>query len=248
MNINPQDYIFLNISRHGNIQVKNAVYVDGRVEQTFYENDMLLPKIPLTGKMIAKVRAMFLIEKDLRNILSWIGLSKRIFSEPTLLDSFGEGDEYRNIFLKSLLISIVTSYMKCFNTTKDRSFSLDDAQVPKEFKQIHLKVKEIRNNFAAHKGAFIHDNCSFSLVVSGLKENPTLEIMPHLIHPNGIRSSKELDDLFSLCKYLHTYVYDKSEDALNQIMEKGIHPHSLDYWLERDGINTNVDFFNKHKK
>ncbi|NEK82806.1 MAG: hypothetical protein G3W58_16470 [Pantoea ananatis] len=236
-----KDFPLVRIQTKGSIEIRQIQYKNNIVEQIYRENGNILPKIPLRGHLIDQVRAMQLIHKDLRNVISWIDMIREIANKLDLLGHFQEPDIAKNIILKSLFISILTTYGKCFTEAKARKFSLNKSNIPAEYKELHRELIEARHNFAAHKGNEELDDCLLDLVIYGPKKNRACEIFTSLRQVNSNVSDDWLNELEILLRVLMDHVKTKWQRIIKKIYEEKIIPHGLDYWVKRNGKVTSLD-------
>ncbi|WP_210504661.1 hypothetical protein [Pantoea ananatis] len=234
-------YPLVRTRMNGEIEIREILYEDGKTENIFRKKGRLLPKIPLSGHIIDQLRAMYLIEKDLRSVIHWVEIIRNTADSMNLSDDFMKPDVEKNSIMKSLLVSLVTFYGKCFTEARDRRFSLNKNNVPDDLKWIHEKVIDLRHNFAAHKGEFEMDECKFSLVIVPGKQSAEFEIFSFLTQINHYLQEDEMDALVVLCNKLREHVGSKINKALELVKNEKIYPKGFQYWLERNGKKTSVN-------
>lgn len=234
-------YPLVRTRMNGDIEIREIQHADGRTENIFRKNGSILPKIPLSGHIIDQLRAMYLIDKDLRNVIHWVEIIRKTASAMEISDDFMKPDIEKNSIMKSLLVSLVTFYGKCFTEARDRRFSLNKSNIPEGFKGIHEKIINLRHNFAAHKGEFEMDECKFSLVIVPGKQITEFEIFSFLTQINHYLQEDEMDELVELCNKLREHVGDKIKKLLELVKKEKIYPKGPEYWLKRNGKNTSIN-------
>jgi hypothetical protein len=233
-------YPLVRTRMNGDVEIREILYEDGKTENIFRRKGKILPKIPLSGHIIDQLRAMYLIEKDLRNVIQWVEIVKNTAESVDLSDDFMMPNVEKNSIMKSLLVSLVTFYGKCFTEANDRRFSLHKKNVPGDLKWIHEKIMNLRHNFAAHKGEFEMDECRFSLVIVPGKQSAKFEIYSTLTQINHYLQEDEMSALVELCNRLREHVVGRINKALELVKKEKVYPKGLDYWLERNGKKTSV--------
>ena len=106
--------------------------------------------IEINTKLSRQYCGYILIEKDLDDTLHFIDA----------LSALIEKKSARNDFLiKGMSRAIVTTYGKCFAKADGRRTKLERKNIPDEFKEVHDKLIDMRNNYAAHAGISLHEAC-----------------------------------------------------------------------------------------
>ncbi|EJQ0795070.1 hypothetical protein NYD82_004218, partial [Cronobacter sakazakii] len=137
------------VSEEGGIEIRKIQYPDNTVERIYKQKGVILPRIPLKGRFVEQYVALQLLDKDLRNVIGWEGIIKNICDNLNQEQHFTHPDLEKNLMLKSLFISKVITYGKCFTEAKGRRFTLQRSNVPEQYRDLHDLIMNIRHNFAA---------------------------------------------------------------------------------------------------
>ncbi len=150
-----------------------------------------------------------LIEKDLRDILSFIDEYSKIVKNKNF-------DETKTL-MKAIVKAIIVTYWKCFASTKKgeekgRQAKLKDKNIPEESKDIHNMLKDMRNKYISHAGKSEHEECKLIIVL------PPIEKLNKLNHAEAMMAPELLQtiafqgirtDIKKLIENLHAQVNKK---------------------------------------
>ncbi|MES2684176.1 MAG: hypothetical protein V4650_11715 [Pseudomonadota bacterium] len=192
-------------------------------------------RIALESKASKQLAGYALIEKDLRNISSWIKEIDRIYpisERPT--GNTKSPDRERFNLIKGLYIACVTSYAKCFTQCDGRNAQLKKNQIDLKFREAHEDVMSQRNNYTAHSGAKKYEYARIALVLPARKaQHKKVKIFTELSQPDMWLWHEEEISFPTLIAHAHAITQEKIEKTINHIIEKEINPKSKDYWYRR---------------
>lgn len=171
----------------------------------------LLPTQVLDDKLSQSYIGYTLILADLKNVVVWGSIALGI------LEQKGVTSEQHAI-LNSLLVSIVTTYWKCFADTKGRhGVHLNVKHIPNEYKFIHNEIKRIRHNYAAHSGDDPFES-GYVLYVKDIMGKNRFEPFTIPIHRRANHADKELtSNIILLSERLIANTNLKQEKLLDKI-------------------------------
>ena len=222
------------------VEIRHVLYPDGEVQRIYRYKGNIIPRIPLTGHYIEQCNSLDLLDKDLRNVIEWLGLAKEIIENLDEVKHFENPDLKQNLLLKSLFVSTVTIYGKCFTEAKGRRFMLERKHIPDEFKELHDTFMKTRHNFAAHKGEYKYDTSELCLLLSSTKRKSKFKLYSERNQINYRMNENDLDNGVNLCNALRAFLHAKKEKLIDKILEEKIHTKSIEYWMSRKGQKTEV--------
>lgn len=222
------------------IEVRHLQYPDARIEVLYKKDGAVLPKVPLKGHYVDQYISFMLLDKDLRNVISWCAMIKDITDSLDKEKNFQDPDINKNILIKSLFVSMITIYGKCFTEAKGRRFKLERKIIPDEYKELHDGFMNTRHNFTAHKGDFKYDTGQMNLLLPGKKRKMHCHIFSELQQVNFMGNDNDLERAIILCEHLRTTLSDKRNQLLSKIYEEKIHTKDVKYWLSRNGKTTEI--------
>lgn len=118
----------------------------------YYQNKTSKPgvAIEIDTKLSRHYCAYILIEKDLQDILGFIDI---------LLELITSKEDKNDLLIKGLSRVIAVTYGKCFTQADGRKIKLNAEIIPKEHKNIHDELMNMRHNYVAHAGISQHEVC-----------------------------------------------------------------------------------------
>ncbi len=205
-----------------------------RYTQYFYKRRRAL-RIELTDKVSAQLAAYTLIEKDLRNVLSWLNEIETLHTERegkrgTIMS------QNREIYdvIKGLYVASLSFYGKCFTSCVGRRVKLEKSNLDEEYKDIHDAVMHMRHNYAAHSGADNFEEVKIALVLPSNKNHlERLKIYRELMQPDLVEVRKNGLTFVDLAKHVQNKVLDKIDSLQNRILEKEVLPKGPQYWYKK---------------
>lgn len=218
-----------------------AKEVDGVTFQTefeyFWKGEKCKVK-ELTSKQAKIIAAYGLIKKDLKfvekTLQHAIEISNKITANQDLTSihtneaQFVIRDEFdfESDLLKSLYISSIVTYGKCFVQAQGRRVKLEHKDVFSQrdsFEKQHLEIMEQRHQYIAHAGNTNHEHSKAVLIIS--PNNQTF-FNAEATHISSYHSDF-FEEFISLAKAVHDYVNDtfqKKQDSfyIKEIKDKPI--------------------------
>jgi len=172
-------------------------------------NKKILKTKVLNDKISKRYMGLELIKVDLKNILNWTGILKKIILN-------NENTQEEKCILNSLFVSIITTYWKCFaNATGRDGAKLSHNIISQEHIKIHNELQRMRNNFTAHSGNDPFES-GYLLKVEDSENQFSSFILP--VH----RKMAYCDDVFAnnimaLTRFLISYIETKQEELILKI-------------------------------
>lgn len=221
-------------------EIRYIQYPDSSIERIYKQAGKIVPRIPLSGHYIEQYTALMQLDKDLRNVLGWNELAEEILQNTDNEKNFNEPDLKKNLILKSLLVSKITTYAKCFTEAKGRRITLNRANVPEEHRSMHDDLIQARHNFTAHKGDSMYEVSGMSLLLPGKKKSMYCHLFSELNQANFYSEEKGFEETKKLCESLRAYIKGKQEKLLKKIYTEKIHTKPISFWLSRNGKQTEI--------
>lgn len=157
-------------------------------------------------KISHQVCGYTLIEKDIRDALSFLSEHHKIYKE---------NSETKGILLKALIRAVVITYGKCFVRAEGRRIKLEADVIPEKYRDAHNELMEMRHQYVAHAGKSSHEYCKSVFILPSAKH-----FKPY--KPAKVLHSGEFTELFqsitaveffdtyeSLMKDVHQFVKSK---------------------------------------
>ncbi|KKC62959.1 hypothetical protein WG82_14380 [Citrobacter amalonaticus] len=236
----------IKVEQYKDIEVRHIKVGEHSFTRMYKKKGRILPRIILSGPRVEQMKSFSAIDKDLRNVIKWLNIiSKSKLLEGVSSDFFPDRDNDEAFILKSLYVSVLTVYGRCFTTASGRGFTFDKRKhVPEEFRELHDEIIHARNNFAAHKGDFIHEDYKITLAVDQTKKNINSYIFAEIYQPflSGelLTSSENTQGFLELCQLLRSIVNDRYNGLCKKISEEFVNTKEFGYWDKKDGKTVEV--------
>lgn len=221
-------------------ELRYIQYPDTTIERIYKQGGKIIPRIPLSGHYIEQYIALMQLDKDLRNVLGWNELAEEMLHGMDQEKNFNEPDMKKNLILKSLFVSKITTYAKCFTEAKGRRITLNRANVPEEHRSMHDDLIQARHNFTAHKGDSMYEASGMSLLLPGKKKSMYCHLFSELNQANFYSDEEGFEETKKLCESLRSYIKGKQEKLLAKIYDEKIHSKPISFWLSRNGKKTEI--------
>ncbi|WP_281649144.1 hypothetical protein [Parendozoicomonas sp. Alg238-R29] len=190
--------------------------------------DKVAPQIYLTDAISKKYAAYTLIEKDLRNVIAWLEEIEKI--KPRFEDNVQ--DRSKMLVVKSLFVSAITFYAKCFTSCEGRKIKLDKATISKEFIDTHNQAMKLRHNYTAHSGAENFEEVKISLVL-----HPHIQSLEYCNIFTELKQPFFMPDenfkFMELVKWLQEKVWEKRTSIGELVLEKSVKSKGPRFWYEK---------------
>ncbi|EPN8550553.1 hypothetical protein AB6D65_18480 [Vibrio alginolyticus] len=165
----------LDLNGQNNPAITSEVSFNSATNEAIVEyktGGLTCPSIKLTSAQANIFAGYSLVRKDLKFCIKLLNLAldyaKKYFPE-------GRGSYVRDEFdseadiLKSLYISLVVTYGKCFTQAKGRKVKLELSEMFSkeeiELKELHLELMEQRHQYVAHAGVTLHEKAQAILIL-----------------------------------------------------------------------------------
>lgn len=207
----------------------------GVIKRTYRYKNKACHSVILDSKLSNQLAGYSLIEKDLRNILVWLGEIKEMHTEASLDEGgafFNFDDRKKYNLIKGLFVVSITFYGKCFSKCEGRPVKLERAQIPEEFRDLHDTCIKYRHNFAAHSGAEQLESADIALVMpSKIKSLITpLKIFTELNQPDLVWPAPGELTLIELVEAIRSFVSNKIDLLTSKIIKEEVLPKGYEYW------------------
>ena len=205
------------------------------IENEYFFKGKNAYKIRLESKTAENLAGYLLIQRDIKNIISWLDLLEKIIHKiygknipKTLqLRSTPESEDYD--LAKSLFVSLITFYGKLFVKAEGRKVKLEKNIYGEDeyFKGMHDELIRQRNDFVAHSGNNKIEGVNVVLLIDSDKNSNEIPIItrevfqpnaPSIEYINSIR--RVMDHLKSKIDYKTSSIQEK---IYNNIVSKGKH-------------------------
>ncbi|MBI9060261.1 MAG: hypothetical protein JEZ01_21015 [Labilibaculum sp.] len=210
----------------------------------YYDNNEAI-RIELSSKIAKQYAGWILIEKEIRNITSWLNtyndIVKEIFGDniPKYSHIVPDNKREKSSLLKAIMVAIITSYGKLFTSAEVRKVKLDKSQFKndKDKLDLHESLMELRNKFAAHGGGHEYEFVNVVLLLDSNKDNGTMPIITReLSQPNSL-SYNDIPLLVELLNELKEKA-DQKIVKLSQKLYKDIYSIDNDFWYYHANSKT----------
>ncbi|MBL3550180.1 hypothetical protein [Chryseobacterium sp. KMC2] len=204
----------------------NEIYFINKMKEMLPEHSIILQKNHIINQFLAYGS----LEEDLNFIISATG--KLIDYRVSEYSSTQSPEGYRDdnlIVKKSLFISIITTYGKCFNKTNKRRM-LDESFIKKNFPddlldidsflKLHKKLINLRNTFIAHSDHNIYESQICYMKFKYNIEEEMLEIeVNYMITETYTFDEDQLELLILICSQLRKNVTEKKNKTTKTIID-----------------------------
>lgn len=190
------------------------------------------PRIELSDKISQQFAAYALIEKDLRNVLIWLGEIENLhpLKNRTVTKISPNREDFS--IVKGLYVAALTFYGKCYTTCEGRRVKLEKNIMDEEFIGVHDDIMHMRHNFAAHSGADSFEEVKIALVLPpNIKSDAKPKIVRELRQPDFMDDTEK--PFQELVKHVQRKVIQKMSQIENKIYENEIAPKGKKYWYKR---------------
>jgi hypothetical protein len=222
----------------GIIEVDPETY---EIQNRYYIKDKECKKIILESKQAKNFAAYALIKKDLKFVKKAFSAAAKFASDETDSDSSNGGVRYRAEFdedadiLKSLYISGVVTYGKCFTKADGRKVKLEARDVfgPNQSKEkdLHMEVMTQRHSYLAHGGNTKHERVNAVLVLNPVDKGKPPVLLTEATHTAGF-GKNDFEELLALAEFVDSRVDEVLETKSNSLFEKEIAPVPIEKWYE----------------
>lgn len=213
--------------------VREIISSEGEVlpNKYFYKRKEVAT-VYLSDKLSKQLAGYYLIEKDLRNVITWLEKIESCHEK-------GEGimimsDMVTSDLVKALWVASLAFYGKCFSTTKGRKTKLDRDSLDEEHRASHDRYIKLRHNFAAHSGIDAHEGSRIALTlpINRKTVQSPVRIFGE-VHQHCYVSDNSENDLLILAKHVRDKVLIKIQKLAEKIMIEEVLPKGKDYWYSK---------------
>ena len=206
----------------------------GEITRVYSYNGQPCKRALLDSKLARHMAGYVLIEKDLRNVETWLReIEARNTSEATRSGTthIRSTDRERYNLIKGLFVAALTFYGKCFTKCEGRLVKLERAQLDQHFHNVHNECISYRHNFAAHSGAAKLEEAQIALVIPETGVDEVL-IYRELWQPDLLWSEDEETSFSALVAHVQAIVRAKLDKLGAKIMSEEIVPKGPQYWRD----------------
>jgi hypothetical protein len=195
-----------------------------------------------------------LIERDVRNIRSWIDSILQLIleigpeAEPSPSSRQRKGDPKKNDLIKGVFVACIAIYGKMFTGAKGRLVSLNESLLKSDAHiKWHNELMELRHSFVAHSGVEKTETCEIVCALCPHEGRVHHKFFSELTQPNHLRSAdyREIDDLL---EFIHQHVKKKCDDLWQEIQEKEVTESELNSILQLYGKSGVLRSYIRAKK
>ncbi|EMY0610022.1 hypothetical protein AAH820_003295 [Yersinia enterocolitica] len=233
----------IKVKQHDKYEIREVLEDNGTNFNIYKYKGKVLPRILLTGILVEQYKAYVFLEKDLRSVIFWIERIKE-FSDGINFEGpvFRGGNRNEMNVIKGLYIAVLTTYGRCFTSSKGRSFTLQRGHVPEDCRDIHDNIMHARHNFAAHKGEFSFESCKIALVINKQKKKHELELFSELNQPDIYFESGDDKDwiILHMVNVLRDLMLDKILVIREKIIKECIYPKGANFWLDLNNKTVKI--------
>lgn len=212
---------------------REFVNSNGTRVNTYYYKNTKCHRITLNSKLAQQLSGYSLIEKDLRNIQSWLDEIKPNLYTSKISKPQISKDRKKFNLVKGLFVSAVTFYGKCFTQCDGRKVKLRRGDVKDiVLKEHHDDIINFRNNFAAHSGEEKIEQAVVSLVLDSKKSRKTPpKLVREITQPDTIGIT-DIENFHELLSYLQKIVLEKIQIIQEKIYKEEVLGKGAEYWYK----------------
>ncbi|WP_036550182.1 hypothetical protein [Nitrincola lacisaponensis] len=206
-----------------------------RKNRYFYKRNRA-PRVQLKSKVAQQLAGYSLIEKDLRNVITWLTEIDKLHPRDSHKSKPFQASPNRETFniVKGLYVASLTFYGKCFTSCDGRRVKIEKSIIDDKFKEAHEDIMHMRHNFAAHSGADSFEEVKIALVLHPkVKSNMKPEIFRELSQADFKDSHEEDVRFLRLAEHVRRKVISKIDSLAERIYEKEIRPKGKKYWYNQ---------------
>jgi hypothetical protein len=205
----------------------------GEADVNYDWDGRLVPKIPITGRLIDQLSGYSLIKKDLDSALRWVGSAKKIAStHPNWgqLGYFHATDRESFDLVKAYFVASLAFYGKCFTEAAGRHAQVSRDWLDTNYRTVHDEVMKYRHNLAAHSGDERIENTKTYVLLKPdrtafLPFLPTARFQPDVIFPSEAELGFE-----ELIKHVGAKVAERYDKVAQKIIGECIIPAGVSFW------------------
>ena len=190
-------------------------------------------RFEIKGKLAQQLAAYTLIEKDLRNVLVWLGEIEKLHPADSRQHGVHASQD-RETFnvVKGLYVAALTFYGKCFTSCEGRRVKLDRKILGESYQSAHDDVMHMRHNFAAHSGADSFEEVRIAVVFHP-KNTDQYRIYRELTQPDFADSAEDKISFAKLAEHVQEKVWEKIRKVEEALRQREIHSKGTDYWRNK---------------
>ncbi|MEN8992562.1 MAG: hypothetical protein ACN6NW_05795 [Acinetobacter amyesii] len=222
---------------HG-YQIREIVLKLGHVIRKYFYKNKQAYRVLLTSKLSLRLAGLALIEKDIRNIISWLNYIEYLYGEDKKEGILIASDRDKFNIVKGLYVAFLASYGKCFTNCKGRNAQLERSNLDPKYHQLHDELMRQRHNYVAHSGDDKVESAEIALVFPQQRNAiDKVQIFTELFQPDYMNGFNETDTL-DLVNHMHALVQTKISDLTTKIMKEEVFIKSYDEWkkIGKDSI------------
>lgn len=202
--------------------------VTGQMTNRYYFKERLCGRVKLDNGIAKQLAGYKLIEKDLRNIISWLNQIQVLMEKFDEEEFTWEGNVMspdRDTFqiIKGLFVASITFYGKIFTKAAGRRVKLESTWFSSdELLSGHNYIMSLRHSYAAHSGEDSPEKADIILAIDPVRRRETApqlfcELMqPDTVGPEDITTFKKIVD------ELHEKVKNKISELSQLIFQKEV--------------------------
>ena len=212
--------------KHG-YEIKEIVLKTGRVIRKYNFKNKQAYRVLLTSKISLRLAGFALIEKDIRNIISWLDYIDTLYKDDSVKGVIIASDRSKFNIVKGLYIAFLSSYGKCFTKCKGRNAKLEKSNIDDKYHQLHEELMRQRHNYVAHSGDDKVENSAIALVFPQQRNAmDKVELFTELFQPDFMDGFNDTE-IMELVHHIHSFVKSKITELTQKIMEEEIAIRSL---------------------
>lgn len=211
----------------------------GKIHRIYTYDGKPCRRFELTGKVVNQLRGYLLIEKDLRNVISWLEQLDEEMRAASLGSQRGEKlwmtnpDRRQGLQNKALFVAALTFYAKGYTKCDGRPVKMEREQLDAKFRVLHDECMRFRHNFAAHSGRDRIEYVQTVLVLPQKSKRPVMpQIFKELLQPEvALPMDGELE-MLDLCQHAKTVIQKKIDSLLQKVLKDEVLSKGWDHWYQ----------------
>jgi len=218
--------------KHG-YEIREAILDSGKIIRKYYYKNKQAYRVILKSRISLRLAGLALIEKDIRNMKSWLNYIDELYGRDANEGIIIASDRAKFNIIKGLYIAFLASYGKCFTNCKGRNAQLEKSNLDEKYHQLHEELMRQRHNYVAHSGDDKVEDSAVALVFPQQRNAiEKVEIFTELSQPDFMDGFNEVD-IIDLVDHLHEIVKERMKQLTEKILKEEVLVKSYEEWRQQ---------------
>lgn len=218
--------------KHG-YEITEIILPDGEVRRKYFYKRKQAYRVFLKTRLSNRLTGYALIEKDIRNIKSWLRYIDDLFGDGRKEGIIIASNREKFNIIKGLYIAFLASYGKCFTNCKGRNAKLEKVNLEEQYYHLHDELMRQRHNYVAHSGDDKVETADIALVFPQQRNAlDRMNLFTELSQPDYMGKFHDME-LLGLVEHIHRIVEKKINELTNKIMNEEVFTEMPEYWVKK---------------